>query len=502
MIDMSAWEQIQADVLDELHLDPRNVRLDGLADAPEADIMADLFRNEKALELVESIVKVGYLTHEVPIIVRRNRKLIVVEGNRRLAALKAIQNPYLVPDFQARISALASDIPDRSRLRKIDVKRAPGQSEADQLIAALHTGTSRVRWTPSRQAAFFQAQVDQGKTLKQLRSQYPTIEVEKFMLRSGIMNLFKSVSYSDPALSDLLASRTFPTSVLSRIYESKDFIDLTGVRLDEDGNVKISVPPDAFAQMAENIMTGIKEGDIDTRSVNRVGSPRFQVLMDELRSIAAAEAGAGLPGSTPDGQSSTPSNPEPGGSSSGGGSSGGSISEGRPNSRNSGRSNGEPTSKTKPASRAKKSQFLDTSQLSVPENYPDAVKLTLQELTLINVQRLPNATFDLMRTFLEKSIKAYAEANRIDIRQEQNVNGYVYLSNCLAWLESRVSAQGPRHLIQVIKKIRSNKVGDSYIVSMDHLNAINHNHHIFVSGDEVQTAWSMMLSVLLEVHKS
>jgi uncharacterized membrane protein YgcG len=487
MIDMRAWEQITADVLDELHLDPRNVRLDGVADAPEADIMADLFHNEKALELVESIVRVGYLTHEVPIVVRRNRKLIVVEGNRRLAALKAIQNPYLV----------------RSTLRNIEVKRAPNQTEADQLIAALHTGTSRVRWTPSRQAAFFQAQVDQGKTLKQLRSQYPTIDVEKFMLRSGIMNLFKSVSYSDPALSDLLASRMFPTSVLSRIYESKDFIEITGVRLDQNGDVQINVPLAAFGQMAENIMSGIKEGDIDTRSVNRVGSPRFQVLMDELRGIAEAEVDAEPPISTqPPREPPSNNRGSNNGPSSSGQASGGSNAGVGSNSGGAGSPPSQPAPKAKPPSKTKKSPFLDTSHLSVPPGFPEAVKLTLQELTLINVQRLPNATFDLMRTFLEKSIKAYAEVNGIDLRAEQSVNGYVYLSNCLLWLENRVTVQGPKHLVQVIKKMRSNKVGTTYIVSMDHLNAINHNHHVFVSADEVQTAWSMMVSVLAEVLKS
>lgn len=208
MIDMRGWKSKTVDVLKDVHLDPRNVRLDLESNAPEADIMLDLFQNEKALSLVEAIAKVGYFTHEVPIVVNRDGKLIVVEGNRRLAALKAIQNPYLVADFQSRVTALAKDIPDRDALRKIEVKVAPSQADADQLIATLHTGAQRRPWGPARQAAFFQAQIDGGQTYTDLLAHYPTVDVDKFVLRSLILNRFKKVKYPTPELTDFVIHRT------------------------------------------------------------------------------------------------------------------------------------------------------------------------------------------------------------------------------------------------------------------------------------------------------
>jgi hypothetical protein len=90
MVDMLAWPDRRAHVLNDLVLDPRNVRLDIDVDAPEVDIMRDLFANERVLNLVEGISKVGYLTHEIPLVVERDGQLVVVEGNRRVAALKAI----------------------------------------------------------------------------------------------------------------------------------------------------------------------------------------------------------------------------------------------------------------------------------------------------------------------------------------------------------------------------------------------------------------------------
>lgn len=134
-----------------------------MADAKvEADIIEDLFVNEDALALVEHLQ--GRLSDtERQVVLKRRGKYVMVEGNRRLAALKAIQNPMLVPDYQARVASLAALLPDICA-REGQVMVAPNQTEADQLIAAIHTGNLRRAWSPSRQAAFFQAQIDAGRS--------------------------------------------------------------------------------------------------------------------------------------------------------------------------------------------------------------------------------------------------------------------------------------------------------------------------------------------------
>ena len=82
MLDTSNWPEVELDVLKEIQLDPKNVRLE-VADAKvEADIIEDLFVNEDALALVEGICKVGYLTHETPVVLKRRGKYVMVEGNR------------------------------------------------------------------------------------------------------------------------------------------------------------------------------------------------------------------------------------------------------------------------------------------------------------------------------------------------------------------------------------------------------------------------------------
>jgi hypothetical protein len=125
---MAKWPELELPVLTGIHLDPKNVRLETSDAQVEADILEDLFANEDALGLVDGISKVGYLIHETPIVVKRRGQHVVVEGNRRLAALKAIQNPMLVPKYQARVVALSANIPDVNSLATIRVMVAPNQS--------------------------------------------------------------------------------------------------------------------------------------------------------------------------------------------------------------------------------------------------------------------------------------------------------------------------------------------------------------------------------------
>ena len=503
MLDTSNWPEVELDVLKEIQLDPKNVRLE-VADAKvEADIIEDLFVNEDALALVEGICKVGYLTHETPVVLKRRGKYVMVEGNRRLAALKAIQNPMLVPDYQARVASLAALLPDRSALAKVRVMVAPNQTEADQLIAAIHTGNLRRAWSPSRQAAFFQAQIDAGRKLRELLTRYPTIDVRKFVFRAHIINLFKSVHYDEAELQDFLATKKWARglSTLARIYESKEFLDLTGLTMDSDGNVTKTLSDEVFKDVATAIVRGMYDENINTRSLNSVSSPRYTQLMKELRQIVA-DAGEAAPpnpttpttGTTPDGGN----NPPPGGPGAKPTPPTGAPGLGEPPSAAPGTAEPKPPRK-RPAK--KKLRNLDLGQIKAPASYPEGLKLLIGELSEVDVQKFPNATFLMIRAVLEKSIKAYAEAKSIDIKGSgNNQNGRVQLGHALNWLLEHVKANGPKHLIQVIEGVRTGKLV-TYTNSGDSLNAINHNHHFLVDPDQTFSMWASIDSIMRYVMK-
>jgi hypothetical protein len=509
MIDMSTWEELVVDVVDDLHLDPNNVRIEQPEGVPEADIIHDLFGTEKAFALVEGIIKVGLLTHEVPIVVRRGKRLVVVEGNRRIAALKAIQNPNLAPDYKARITRLVQTHPDLNSLKRIIVKRAPSQDDADQLIAALHTGNQRVAWSPARQAAFFQAQIDAGKTPEQLLVQYPTINVKEFVVRSRILNLFRTVRYKDAGLVDYIKHRRFPVSTLARLYEYDKFREMAQIEVvDATATVVLRASQSEFSRLAEKIVSDIRSKRINTRTLNSTSSESYRAYMDELRNLLnepvededddGTAAAAPVTAQTPlqaGGRGSSPP-------SSGSGSASPSTKDATttPSASNGHSGSDERATPGMPEKPKKKRNYLNTETLEVPAEYPEAIRAILIELSSLNINRFPNAALDLLRTFLEKLIKAYAEAVNENIRNTSNERGFVQLGHCLIWLEGYLRTNSRTAYLQVIAKIRGNRVGD-YIMSVDHMNAINHNHQIFATADEVRSCWDGMLGLVKVILK-
>ena len=62
----------------------------------QREIIQYLFDHDKALEIVRSIVTRGYFENEPLLAISERGHYVVVEGNRRLAALKAIKKPELL----------------------------------------------------------------------------------------------------------------------------------------------------------------------------------------------------------------------------------------------------------------------------------------------------------------------------------------------------------------------------------------------------------------------
>jgi hypothetical protein len=482
---MATWAEADLKVLTGIHLDPKNVRLEIPSNAIEADILEDLFVNENALSLVEGICKVGWLTHEIPIVIKRRGKYVVVEGNRRVAALKAIQNPMLVPDFQSRVTALSKGI-SKPSLSSIRVKVAPNQAQADQLIATLHTTNARKPWSPARQAAFFQAQIDSGRKYKDLVGRYPMIDVGKYVFRSHIINLIKGATYTDPELQDYFNTTKWKRSVsaLARVYESQEFLDMTGLAMDEDGNVTKSVSDATWNLLANVIVEGLADGSIDTRSLNAVSAPRAVQLMKELRSICATDTSSTAYMTAAPTKASSPSTSTPSGASGGAGGGTARASTSGTGGTPSPGAGGLTKSPKKP-----KKKYLDLSQHTVPQTYPAAVQELMGELSKLNIQLFPNTAFLIFRAALEKSIKSFADEKGEVIKNKKNTQGYVQLGDALAWLHDYAKANGETKLLQPIKQVMGGKVLN-FGSSANAMNAINHNHLFLVDPDEAFHMWN------------
>ena len=104
----------------KLAFDVRNPRLaefDTAGDEPE--VIKMLWEMMDVEELVLSIAASGYFDHEPVIVAMEGGSNVVIEGNRRLAAVKLLRQPALGRDFNARIPRISPE-------RRESLARIPG----------------------------------------------------------------------------------------------------------------------------------------------------------------------------------------------------------------------------------------------------------------------------------------------------------------------------------------------------------------------------------------
>ena len=102
----------------DLAFDLKNPRLAEF-DLPddESELIRILWETMDVQELVLSIAASGYFEHEPVIVAQENSRNVVIEGNRRLAAVKLLLSPHLGREFEAKIPPIAKN--RRESLREI-----------------------------------------------------------------------------------------------------------------------------------------------------------------------------------------------------------------------------------------------------------------------------------------------------------------------------------------------------------------------------------------------
>ncbi|MDK3156230.1 hypothetical protein QPK87_06535 [Kamptonema cortianum] len=300
---MIKWETQNVNVVDLL-LDDENIRLDdGRTDASQDALIHDLFINQNAFELVLSITRNGLFPHEIPITLRSGKRLTVIEGNRRIAALKAIIQPSLVPSHAGKIEKAKKDnlfVP----IETLDVKVAPSRDAVQPLLAAIHTTESRKPWATLRQAYFYYAQIEStGRTISELIDEYPHVDVPRFVRMWEMHLIARSILYdSNEDAIKVADQQKFPITTLERIYNNESFRSKFGIVFDQHGRVTINAEPEGFKKAYKHLIEDILNNVVTSRSHNKTAEINRYVaqlpaakMTDDITSTASPEFGPVAP---------------------------------------------------------------------------------------------------------------------------------------------------------------------------------------------------------------
>jgi hypothetical protein len=167
----AAAQKITARKLDELVLDPQNPRLaiEGRSISQDA-ILERMYIDEALEELATSFARNGYFWEEPLVVVPSSTlagKFVVVEGNRRLAALKILTSPALrkklhVTSFPELTSAQLAEFREN-----VPTVTYPSREMIVPYLGFRHI-TGVKRWEPYAKSRYIAGLIDTGVSISQI----------------------------------------------------------------------------------------------------------------------------------------------------------------------------------------------------------------------------------------------------------------------------------------------------------------------------------------------
>jgi len=256
-----------------LHLDPKNPRLgrETMARAPR-EIIQYLFEHDKAMEVAQSIAARGYFPNEPLLAIKENNQLVVVEGNRRLAALKALREPGLLEGRMYRqIERLSRQIENPNDIANVPVTLAPTRRATDRLIAGRHIGTPVLAWQAENRASFILEKISEGYTNDQLRDQlgFSFGDIQAARQTRAIADMARSLDLPDEVKAKLDNPRAKIFTTLERIFDSSVGREYLKVSPDPDHGLRGVTTKTQFLHGFKKLVTDIALGRQSSRTLNK-----------------------------------------------------------------------------------------------------------------------------------------------------------------------------------------------------------------------------------------
>ena len=473
MIDYSKWKETQHSV-STLLLDHHNPRIPDSGSAlSQRDLIADLVDNDKVLELAKSIVDNGYYPVEALIIVEEGGKKYVVEGNRRLAALKLLISPEVAHDnWERRFRALANRI-DPQSIRKVKVVRAPSREAAAPVIMSKHTRSQVESWSPLMQAKFYRNLVERGLTVDDIAEQYSLqpSEITDALQRYTMYSVACVLDLPEDVAKKVQNPRQFPVTTLERLYRTPQVNQFLGIDFDENKNLVGKVSAREFKKGYARIVSDIATGKVHSRTLNTTAE------MDEYLN---------------------------------------SFGEQRPDVNKRGTFTAESLLKTavkatpaaRPSLPRKKSKPKPVPRALIPGSFScdvnnQRINDVFGELKKLPVAQFPNAVALMFRSLLEMSLGYYLDrtghllklTERERARREKKGgklprDWHPTLTEMLGYVvdkDTDIISNG--NLLKALRKVIAQKRD---LISIDTLNLFVHNQHFYPNEDSLRSFWPQL----------
>ncbi|PND37955.1 hypothetical protein C1O66_10730 [Paucibacter aquatile] len=431
-----------ADVnLDELQLDLKNPRFDGLDNQREALQKIVQSQGTKLVNLAEDIVENGLSPAHRMLVAKATGKgnfgYIVLDGNRRLAALRVLANPAVLDGMTGvgdltiqKLRRLAKDF-SLDAIQPIDVYVCKSESDARHWIEAIHTGENDGRGVVSWD----------GIATARYRGKNTSLKVLEFVKAAGKLTE-----------SELAALERFPITNLDRLLATPEIRELLGLTL-EGGDLLSDLPQAELIRPLKKVVN-----DIASKTIT-VG--QLKGKDDRLKYVNSLKA------ALPD-LSRRTGTPEP-------------------LDRLAAHANTKGMSKASPAAKARSlldRKALIPGQAQTPLNINDQkLQQMCRELRKLPLDTYPVSVAASFRVFLELSLDHYGAEKKV---KDYNVD--LPLKKKVEVVTAGLQLNGAsKRDLQAFRALASNP---NAALSIDRLHGVIHSRYALPTASELRTGWA------------
>ena len=212
-------------------------------------------QQDRLVNLAGDIVENGISPIDIALVMPskvENNKFVVLEGNRRLLALKILSNPHMLGDMtvpdgrRKKLEKLATRFKDNP-IKAMVCYEVESREKARHWLLLRHIGAGDgsgvVGWS--------------GVATARFRGEDSALQALEFLLKSGQLNAEEVA---------LLSSMRFPITTLRRLLESRGVKDFLGIEVKEE-KLLSGLPADELLKPLKRIALDLARGDVTVTDV-------------------------------------------------------------------------------------------------------------------------------------------------------------------------------------------------------------------------------------------
>lgn len=282
---------------DELILDAKNPRLyNGRSfndNAESTELVKALSDSADLEELIKSISENGYMSIEPLIVMKKGDKYVVLEGNRRLAAVKLLTEPGLAQKCRVVVPKSLEPRVVNS-LKEVAVYLVNEESEARSFIGFKHVNGPH-KWDSFAKAQFaykwFVSERSSGLTIDDITKK---LGDSNNTVRSIVSAMFVLEQAKNQNVYDIHADRMSPKFSFSHLYTAlnrSEYKDFLGLERDWNVTLKSNPVPAKNLDKLKDVLIGLYGYKKDKRaSLISSQNPDLKYFGEVLANEASYEA--------------------------------------------------------------------------------------------------------------------------------------------------------------------------------------------------------------------